>query len=197
MRIYELKNGIKVVIKLIKKEDYEYNDNFAHLYSWRKQVDKYLTRTINPKDVERDRKKYYAYLDTPEHIILGAFSQAYKIIGVCTLHIDLEHNKLCHRGHFGIMIHPKYQSNGLGTRLLQCIEQCAIKRGLLRLEAAYFSKNIHARNLYQKLGYQIEGKKQMALKQPDGSFDDEIIIGKILDKEHRQVHEDELRSCIY
>ncbi len=53
--------------------------------------------------------------------------------------------------------------------------------GLKRLEAHYFSKNLAAEHLYlNKMGYIVEGVKNMEGILFDGTYDDGIMIVKFL-----------------
>jgi len=176
-----LKDTRKVIIKHIEIEDYEKNNNFEFYYTWRAQVDTFMTRKIRMENLEQDRKKYSEFLENPEeHVILGAFHNN-RLIGLTALHIELTKERIAHIGHWGIMIHPDFHNNGLGTELLTQLEKEARNRGILKLEASYVSKNKAAEKLYlEKMNYIIEGRKILGIKLDDGTYDEIVLIGKIL-----------------
>jgi GNAT superfamily N-acetyltransferase len=52
-----------------------------------------------------------------------------------------------------LIVHPEYQNRGIGTRLMNGIEQCFVKARRFELFTGYKSeRNLH---LYRKLGYRI------------------------------------------
>ena len=102
------------------------------------------------------------------------------IVALATVHFRANREKIRHVGKFGISIHPEFHNNGLGTRMLVVLEELSKEKGLLKLEAEFSSSNKAAQHVYiLKLGYTIEGFKTMALRLENGSFDNDILIGKI------------------
>lgn len=94
-------------------------------------------------------------------IVFGKFRKvgetAYIVIGV----------KAAHRG------------KGIGTRLLNEAEHFARSRKMHRMELEVFEGNQAAVRLYEKLGYQIEGRRREAVRTSNG-YSDIIWMGKLL-----------------
>ena len=178
---FQLKNGKIVVIKYLTIQDCELNNNYESMHSWLNQVSHYMTRDYRPEDLEQDKKKYYKMLSKPEEsVVIGAISNS-KIIGHCKLY-NRRRPKVRHLGKWAIAIHPSFQRQGLGTRMLEIMEQIAMNRGLKKLEASFIDGNKVAENLYlRKMNYTIEGCKRMAILTGGGKYKDVISIGKILD----------------
>ena len=51
-----------------------------------------------------------------------------------------------------------------------------------RLDLTVVASNTHARTMYLRAGFVEEGVKVRGLKQPDGRYDDEIMMGMWLGK---------------
>src|SRR5699024_8004439 len=76
------------------------------------------------------------------------------------------------------MIHS-HRSKGIGTQLLQKLEQWAIEQDIHRLELTVMNPNKVARGLYKKVGFEIEGSKKHSLL-VEGQFIDEYTMSKLL-----------------
>ncbi len=179
---FRLKDNRIVVIKYLTKEDYDRDHNYEFVHSWLHEVSKYLNAEFNKEDLEKDKKMFYEeYLNCESEIIIGAIFEG-KIVASTNLRLNdsLKHK---HVGNWGLAIHPNFQNNGLGTKLLLVIESIAKMKGLKKLEADYYDGNAPAENLYiNKLNYQIEGRKRLAILLKDGKFADKIMIGKIISR---------------
>jgi ribosomal protein S18 acetylase RimI-like enzyme len=69
-----------------------------------------------------------------------------------------------HCGSLGMGVHPAYRRQGLGRRLLAaCIEK-AWRKGLTRIELEARADNTAAIALYEKLGFEHEAVKPMAMR---------------------------------
>jgi RimJ/RimL family protein N-acetyltransferase len=78
-----------------------------------------------------------------------------------------------------VSIKQSHQGKGVGTRLMQTVEDFAKSRNIGRLELEVFAKNERAIALYERLGYQQEGRKRRAVQNHDG-FDDIVFMAKLL-----------------
>ncbi len=179
---FQLKDGRIVVIKYLTREDYDRDHNYEFVHDWLNKVNKYLNAEFNKEDLEKDKKFFYEeYLNSDTDIVVGAIFEG-KIIASATLGLN-ESQKQRHVGNWGLAIHPNFQNNGLGTKMLLIIESIARMKGLKKLEADYYEGNAPAENLYiKKLNYQIEGRKRISVLLMDGTYADKIMIGKIISR---------------
>lgn len=93
-------------------------------------------------------------------------------------------SKSKHVGTWGIAIHPEFQGQRLGLKILRKIEEFARDKGIKKLQAAYISENKSAEALYVgKLKYDIEGRQRFSALLKNGKYADIVLIGKILDKD--------------
>lgn len=91
--------------------------------------------------------------------------------------------KLLHNAELGMGVLPSHRRTGLGTILLErSIKDMHDYPGIERLELTTIERNTHARRMYERAGFTTEGIKKKSLKQPDGSYDDEIIMAMWIGK---------------
>jgi len=175
-----LKDRRVVILKRMTREDYTKGNNYEYIHKWLGQVSKYLRYDFLEEDLEWDKQHFLTSLNNAENIILGALYDE-EIIAHAKLNLNVLSPREKHIGRWSVMIHPKFQNNGLGAHLLNCIEVIAKKIRLKRLEAEYAEGNTQAEELYlRKLGYTIEGRKKKAFKLPNGKYVDKLVIAKIL-----------------
>ena len=87
--------------------------------------------------------------------------------------------KLRGNAYLVLSVVASHHGRGIGTRLMQTAEEFARKRGIRRLELEVFAKNERAIKLFERLGYEKEGRRRKAVEGTDG-FDDIIFMAKFL-----------------
>lgn len=80
-----------------------------------------------------------------------------------------------------------FAGRGIGTRLFEELEEWAGEQGVHRLELTVMVHNERAIGLYQKMGFEIEGRKKESLL-VSGRYVDEYCMAKLL-TEHRAMGE--------
>lgn len=101
-----------------------------------------------------------------------------RIIGTAGFSV-MRNPRLYHSASFGIMVHPDYQNCGVGTALMKAILDLADNwLMLVRIELTVFCDNERAIHLYEKMGFEIEGKKRMAAIR-HGKYADEYLMARI------------------
>jgi ribosomal protein S18 acetylase RimI-like enzyme len=60
--------------------------------------------------------------------------------------------------------------------LARAIEDMKMHPQIERLDLTVIASNTHAKRMYQRAGFVEEGVKINALKQPDGRYDDEVMM---------------------
>jgi RimJ/RimL family protein N-acetyltransferase len=68
---------------------------------------------------------------------------------------------------------------GVGSGLLRAIEGWAPAHGIHRLELTVMAHNERARRLYERMGFEVEGRRRECLS-VDGQLADELYMGKLL-----------------
>lgn len=86
--------------------------------------------------------------------------------------------KLRRNAYLTVSVKKSERGHGIGTKLIQTAEAFAKERNARRLELDVFAKNEDAIRLYQKLGFEQEGRRRKAVED-HGAFDDIILMGKL------------------
>jgi putative acetyltransferase len=91
----------------------------------------------------------------------------------------MDHDK--HIARFGISVHDDYQGRGLGRILASYMIDIARERGIKKVALEVVASNTRAINLYESLGYSVEGRLVMnhwnrILKE----YGDEYVMGLLL-----------------
>ena len=180
---FKLKDGRFVVIKRLSKSDYEINNNYEFVHKWLRKVSKFLAKEFKEENLEKDKRELYNILsDDKTSFFIGALFEN-EIMASASLKLNPFNEKESHIGTWGIAIHPDFQNQGLGLKLLTLLENIAKEKGLKKLEAEYYDGNKSAEILYlEKMKYTVEGRKKYTGLLNDGTYVDKILIGKIIDK---------------
>jgi RimJ/RimL family protein N-acetyltransferase len=84
-----------------------------------------------------------------------------------------------HAAELGMGLRAKVRGRGLGSRLLKRAIALSRRRGLEKLELQVYASNVPARRLYQKFGFEVEGRRVRARKL-DGRYDDIVLMALFL-----------------
>lgn len=98
-----------------------------------------------------------------------------RVIGWCDI-VPCSHEGTTHVGRFGMGVIEAYRGKKIGTELMARALEDAFQKGLQRVELEVWSSNERAIGLYQKFGFQIEGRKRKA-RFIDGYYEDIITMG--------------------
>jgi len=81
-----------------------------------------------------------------------------------------------------VAVHPDRQGLGIGSRLFETLiaHARAMQPPILRIELAAGAGNPGAVRLYERLGFQHEGRQIGRGRYPDGRLEDDILMGMLL-----------------
>lgn len=88
--------------------------------------------------------------------------------------------KMNHRASLGIAVRKAYWGLGIGSVLMEAAICQAGMLGYEQLELGVFSDNDRASRLYHKFGFEEWGVTKRAFRLDDGTYRDEIIMGRLL-----------------
>jgi putative acetyltransferase len=82
-----------------------------------------------------------------------------------------------------VAVDPNWQGRGVGSALFRALIDTArtLTPPVRRIELWTGAANLGAQRLYQRLGFQIEGRMTGRGRLPDGTVDDDIVMGLLLD----------------
>jgi L-phenylalanine/L-methionine N-acetyltransferase len=100
-----------------------------------------------------------------------------RVVGVAGLH--RKRGKLSHSASVGMMVHDRFQGRGLGRKLLDGLLDIADSQlGLARVELEVMADNVGAIRLYERSGFQHEGRKRNAVARQRG-FVDLLVMSRL------------------
>ena len=105
-------------------------------------------------------------------IVDGAFA------GYAMIH-GYKHSKVKHAAAVHLAVKVEHQRQGIGQTLMEEVENWSKERAITRLELSVMTHNHHAIHLFEKMGYQHEGKRNQSVM-INNSFFDEYILSKLL-----------------
>ncbi|BAB60490.1 N-terminal acetyltransferase complex subunit [ARD1] [Thermoplasma volcanium GSS1] len=103
-----------------------------------------------------------------------------KVVGVLTVQRGI-YRKNRHTGMLGIAIMAGHRHKGLGTRMIKEAILWCEDQGIKKLNLEVFSTNVNAIKTYEKVGFEVEGKrrKQFLI---DGQYVDDVLMTYYVDK---------------
>jgi len=140
--------------------------------------------------VARERR-YLAFLEAPSaaqmrRFVLNNLRNGYpqfvaveddRVLGWCDI-VPKRHATLRHVGALGMGIAAPHRSRGIGGALLQATIDGAAARGISRIELLVRADNEHAIALYQRFGFELEGRLRNYLI-VDGAAHDVLAMARL------------------
>jgi putative acetyltransferase len=82
-----------------------------------------------------------------------------------------------------VAVDPDWQGRGVGSALFRALIDTAraMTPPVGRIELWTGAANLGAQRLYERLGFRIEGRMTGRGRLPDGTIDDDIVMGLLLD----------------
>jgi RimJ/RimL family protein N-acetyltransferase len=173
-RMVELQDGREVIVRQSRQGDTE--GVHAYVCALGRSTDMILTFEGDLPPIERIQS----------HIDMIAKKKFYSLVAIDPVTDEVVGNaafkfavrkKLRHGAELGMGVLPSHRRTGLGTILLErAISDMRSFDGIERLELTTLLRNTHAMKMYERAGFVQEGIKRRSLSQPDGSYDDEVIM---------------------
>ena len=129
--------------------------------------------------VEEEASVLAGRRDDPRSLMLVAEMDG-RIIACADICSHGPKSRLLHRGELGISILKDYWRQGIGSALMERLIAFAEKSGYEQIELTVESKNRRAINLYMKYGFTVFGTRPHGMKYPDGSYDNDYLMVRML-----------------
>jgi len=129
-------------------------------------------------DVEKVRANWKKTLEDPRAMKLGVFREG-ALIAQLGIYAGPPHPWTDHILVFGMMVRREFWGRGIGSLLLEELENYARSLGVTKIEAQVRVENDRGWSLYERHGYRIEGRRTRAAN-IDGRYVDEYWIAKDL-----------------
>ncbi len=129
--------------------------------------------------VESEKRILSDYEMSENALMLNAYVNG-TLIGNGSFAPVRDTKRMSHRCSMGIALFQKYCGQGIGELLLGILMEQAKKAGFEIMELDVVTTNSNAVHLYNKLGFEIIGKRKQAIKYKDGTYADEFLMTKSL-----------------
>ncbi len=150
--------------------------------SWSDQQTRTLTLRLTVRDVEPEDLPALDWSGGPAHLRVVAESWQRTLADeVVLLCVEAPSGQLVGLGGLDLVkavgagelwmlsVHEAWQSLGVGTFLVEALEQAAAARGLRRVQLSVEDDNPRAAALYARLGYRPVGRREESWPLDDGS----------------------------
>ena len=112
-----------------------------------------------------------------DHIFVAVLEDG-TVIGSAGLQV-CTNPRMRHVGTLGMLVHTEFQNQGIGTALMKTVLELADNwLMLVRVELEVFADNQRAIRLYEKLGFETEGRKRMSCVR-SGRYADELLMARL------------------
>lgn len=125
------------------------------------------TEKFVKKNMERDHPQFVALVNG-------------QLAGWCDAVPGESTHGTAHIGHLGMGVAKLFRRQGLGAKLMHAVLDKAREKGLVKIELAVYATNTGAIALYQRFGFEEEGRKRRG-RFLDGHYDDVVMMGLFLD----------------
>jgi RimJ/RimL family protein N-acetyltransferase len=171
VRTVHLKNGQTLLVRTYTPEDFEKLVSFYAGLS---------PETLRWSLPPYDRPKIQRWtLNLENSIMLLALYQD-KIVGHLYVYQQAWNQRLRGNGELIIYLHQDYQGVGLGTAMMREAIELSKQKGLHRLALSVIADNHNAIKLYEKVGFQHEGRRHEDYLGEDGKYHDVLEMGLLL-----------------
>lgn len=85
-----------------------------------------------------------------------------------------------HKAELYLGVLNQFQAIGVGKKMMEIADFWARKEGIERVQLSVFENNKRAINFYEKHGFGHEGRLVKGVKLDDGTYIDELIMGKLI-----------------
>ncbi len=117
--------------------------------------------------------------DDPRSLMLLAETDG-KIIACADVCSHGAKSRVLHRGELGLSVLKEYWRRGIGSAMMERLIAFAVQAGFEQIELTVESKNQRAVRLYLKHGFTVYGTRPHGMKYPDGSYDNDYLMVRML-----------------
>lgn len=137
-----------------------------------------ITYPDEVEDVFEAKRFISIYLTDDRRIFLVAEHDG-QIVGMITL-AGSSKRKVLHKAELGISVRKPYWGKGIGSALMSEALRIAKQKGFKKIQLEVMENNERAIKLYEKFGFEIEGRKKKAIRMNE-EYIDLLVMGKWLE----------------
>ena len=175
---FMLKNGSAVIIRSVEPEDAPLMLQYMKIMLGETP---FLLRTPEEFDYtpEEEARVLAGRKDDPRSLMLVVEMNG-QIIASADICSHGAKSRVMHRGELGISVRKDYWRKGIGSALMERLLAFAFQCGYEQIELTVESKNHRALRLYLKYGFMVYGTRPHGMKYPDGSYDNDYLMVKMI-----------------
>lgn len=174
----KLKDGAECVLRSPDEHDAEKMIEYLKMTSGETYFMTRYPEEINIT-IDKEIELLKDNLNSNADMMIAAFVNN-ELVGNAGINCVRNNIKLKHRAVFGISIKEKYWNNGIGNVLIKEVIEQAKHMSYEQIELGVFSDNEKAKKLYRKYSFEVWGNIKNAFRLKDGTYRDEIIMGREL-----------------
>jgi putative acetyltransferase len=114
-----------------------------------------------------------------ENLIIFGAEHDRRLIGYAQLNKVSQPRRIGTAGRV-IYLHQDYHGVGLGTEMVGLLLEAAEEQGVHKVNLETVAENEAAIRLFEKMGFEVEGRIRDSYRGADGGYHDIIAMGKIL-----------------
>jgi RimJ/RimL family protein N-acetyltransferase len=174
-RRVRLKDGREVAIRPLTTAD---NDKMYEMFA--SMSEEALRWGMPPYTRERIER----WMRNIENLIILGAEHDRRLIGYAQIHKGSNPRR---RGTVGLAIylHQDYHGVGLGTEMVGLLLEAAEEHGVHKVNLDTVADNEAAIRLFEKMGFEVEGRIRDSYRGLDGGYHDIIAMGKILQEQEK------------
>jgi RimJ/RimL family protein N-acetyltransferase len=178
LNIYKLRNGSECIIRRAVEKDTPDIVKYSNIVGGESDFLSYGRNEFS-HSVEQERVIIREYSETNNRLFIVAVIDG-NIVGMLTFWGN-GRRRLEHWGEFGVSVLKRYQNIGVGSALLDYMIEWAKRSKLVRkVDLMVREDNYQAINLYEKMGFEVEGRIRRAMK-VDDKFYNFLYMGRLID----------------
>jgi putative acetyltransferase len=122
-----------------------------------------------------DTRRRFESAGPNDHSFVAVLDE--QVVGQAGLHVG--DSKRRYTASIGMMVHDRFQGQGIGRKLLEALLDIADNYlGLARVELEVLPDNVRAIRLYERLGFEHEGRKRRAVWR-HGEHQDLLVMARL------------------
>jgi len=165
-----LKDGREVTIRPLTAED---NEKIYEMFA--SMSEEALRWGMPPYTRERIER----WMSNIENLIILGAEHDRRLMGYAQIHKGSQPRRIGTAG-LAIYLHQDYHGVGLGTEMIGLLLETAEEHGVHKVNLDTVADNEAALRLFEKMGFEVEGRIRDSYRGSDGRYHDIIAMGKIL-----------------
>lgn len=168
--------GKSIVFRLLSESDLHQLTDYINILS---QEDTYISFSGETFDLDTERKKIAGWVQEMENDNLVWIVSYHSDELISSASVIRETRRSKHVGTIALSVKKGFREEGIGSKMLDLLEEAGKQMQLRMLELTVFSNNERARHVYAKHGYREVGSIPEKLLYR-GKYIDEVVMIKRL-----------------